>query len=222
MLISIIEDENLLATNIAKKLEKNSHSVNIFNNISDFKNSKNIIFDLYIIDISLPDGNGFNVIKWLREAKKITNPIIITSGYNDTDKKVYGLNIGADDYIAKPFSPEELIARINAVVRRTKKTPVNTIIKHNDIKYDLKEKMLTKGKNIIDLNKKEIEILELFLENKGKLISKTKVINYIWGDYESRYVTDNTINVTISRLRKKLGTSFNLVTLVGKGYKLEK
>lgn len=222
MLISIIEDENLLATNIAKKLEKNSHSVNIFNNISDFKNSKNIIFDLYIIDISLPDWNWFNVIKWLRETKKITNPIIITSWYNDTDKKVYWLNIWADDYIAKPFSPEELIARINAVLRRTKKASVNTIIKHNDIKYDLKEKILTKGKNIIELNKKEIEILELFLENKWKLITKTKVINLIWWDYESRYVTDNTINVTISRLRKKLWTSFNLVTLVRKWYKLEK
>lgn len=222
MNIVIIEDEKLLASNIEKKLEKNWYNVSIFNDLNSFQSSSNINYDLYIVDISLPDWSWLDLIKWLRNTKKIKNPIIITSWYNDIDKKVYWLNIWADDYLSKPFSPDELIARIIAVSRRSLKQKNNSIIKYKNYKYDFLNKEMKKWSEIIDLNKKEIEILELFLENKWKLITKMHIINTIWWNYENLWVSDNTINVTISRIRKKLWDDFRLLTIIWNWYKLEK
>ncbi|MDD5213606.1 MAG: response regulator transcription factor [Candidatus Gracilibacteria bacterium] len=223
MLIAILEDEDLLAKNTAKKLEKYGYTVNVFNDILSIKTDNNLLkYDLYIVDITLPDGNGLEFIKWLRDNKRTNSPIIITSAYNDIDKKVYGLSLGADDYLAKPFSPDELIARVSALIRRSYTTYDTPILKYKDFYYDKENKTLKKGTKEIDLNKKELDIVELFLDNKGKLITKAKITSSIRGDYENLLVSDNTINVTISRIRAKLGDSFNLKTLIGKGYKLEK
>lgn len=222
MLIAILEDEQLLAKNIKKKLEKNGYLVNIFNDISSIKNNIDSKYDLYIVDISLPDWDWLEFIKYLREIKKINSPIIITSGYNDIDKKVYWLGLGADDYLSKPFSPEELLARINALIRRAYKTIDTSIIKYRNFTYNPRNKEMKKWSNIIDLNKKELEIIEIFLLNRWRLITKSKIIDSIWWDYDDLSVSDNTINVTISRIRKKLGDSFNLITIVRQWYKLEK
>lgn len=222
MNIAIIEDEKLLASNIEKKLEKNWLSVSVFNDLNSFQSNQNINFDLYIIDISLPDWSWFNLIKWLRNIKKIKNPIIITSWYNDIDKKVYWLNIWADDYLAKPFSPDELIARITALVRRSFKQKKSNFIKYKNYKYDPVNKEMKRWNETIDLNKKELDMLELFLLNKWKLITKWKIISAIRWDYENLWVSDNTINVTISRIRKKLWDDFRLLTIIWNWYKLEK
>ncbi len=223
MLIAILEDEQLLAKNIKKKLEKNGYLVNIFNDITSIKNNQNIKFDLYIIDISLPDWDWLEFIKYLRKIQKINSPIIITSGYNDIDKKVYWLELWADDYLAKPFAPEELLARIKALIRRISKAPDNSIImKYKDFTYNSQNKELKKWLSLIDLNKKELGIIEFFLLNKGKLITKNYLIKEIWGEDDDLSVSDNTINVTISRIRKKLWDSFNLVTIVRQWYRLEK
>jgi DNA-binding response OmpR family regulator len=222
MLIAILEDEKLLAANIKKKLEKNWYAVNIFNNISNIKKNPNLNYDLYIVDISLPDWDWLEFINYLREEKKISAPIIITSGYNDIDTKVYWLQVWADDYLAKPFSPEELVARIKALIRRAYEISNNYIIKYKDFIYDSQNKTITKWNQIIELNKKELEIVDLFLVNKWKLITKSKLISSIWWNYENLWVSDNTINVTIYRIRAQLWETFKLKTIVWKWYILEK
>lgn len=222
MKITIIEDEKILASRTAIKLKRNWFSVEVFNSLNDFKNNCIYNSDLYIVDISLPDWSGFELIKILRENKKSDSPIIITSGYNDSDNKIYWLNIWADDYLAKPYSPDELIARIRALIRRSYKATNNSIIKYKNIEYNLSNKILIKNWEEINLTANELKLVELLLFNLWKVITKLKLINSVWWEHELKQVSDNTVNVTISRVRKKLWENFNFKTLINKWYILEK
>ena len=223
MNISVIEDDKIMANHIAKKLWRNWYGVDIYNNINDFKFNYNYDSDLYIIDISLWKWNWdwFTVIKWLRNNKKSTSPIIIVSSYNDTEKKIYWLDIGADDYLAKPFAPDELLARIRTLLRRNSKCINSSIIKHNNIEFCLENKELKISWKIIHLTKKELLLIELFLLNKWKLITKTKRINSIWWNIEVSWITDNNINVILSKVRKKLWDNFQLKTIINWWYILK-
>lgn len=216
MKISILEDNILLAKNISKKLINNWYEVSIYNSVTSFISEHNISSDLYIIDISLWDWNWFNVIKWLREIKKIFSPIIITSSYSETEKKIYWLDIWADDYLTKPFVPDELLARIRTLLRR--KNWNSSIIKHWNLEFDLKSKELKLSWEIIHFWKKEKLIIEFFLLNKWELVDKNKLVSSIWWANDILLIKDNTINVTISRVRKRLWDNFNLKTIVGWGY----
>ncbi|MDD3646441.1 MAG: response regulator transcription factor [Candidatus Gracilibacteria bacterium] len=222
MKISIIEDEKILASKTEIKLKRNGFSVEVFNDIKSFK--KNLVFqsDLYIIDISLPDGDGLELIQWLREEKNIDSPIIITSGYGDKERKVYGLNIGADDYLEKPYSPEELIARIRSAIRRGYKIKQSSKLYYKDVVLDLTKNKITKSGIEIELTSREMQFVEIMIYNAGKLITKAQIINSVWGEYDPSLVSDNNVNVTISRVRKKLGDDFKLKTYINKGYILEK
>ena len=154
----------------------------------------------------------------MRNYKTLSTPILITSWYNDIEKKVYWLDIWADDYLPKPFAPNELIARIRVLLRRNTKDNQSSIIKHWNIEFDLKTKEVKNEWEIVFFAKKELLIIELFLLNKWELISKTKLINSIWWTYDSLDISDNTINVTLSRVRKKLWDKFNLKTIVNGWY----
>ncbi len=220
MNITIIEDDKIMANNIAKKLMKNWYEVDVYFDINEFKLNYNDDTDLYIIDISLWNETWawFTIIKWLRNYKTLSTPILITSWYNDIEKKVYWLDIWADDYLPKPFAPNELIARIRVLLRRNTKDNQSSIIKHWNIEFDLKTKEVKNEWEIVFFAKKELLIIELFLLNKWELISKTKLINSIWWTYDSLDISDNTINVTLSRVRKKLWDKFNLKTIVNGWY----
>ncbi|NVP17506.1 response regulator transcription factor [Candidatus Gracilibacteria bacterium] len=221
MHITIIEDEKILSNNIAKKLNRNGYNTKIFNSYNEFINENNLNSDLYIIDISLNDGNGFDIIKHIRSKRDSKTPIIITSGYWDLEKKIYGLDLGADDYLAKPYSIEELEARIRALIRRSYEKTNNSEIKYNDLIFNFNEKIIKKNGVIIDLTSKEIQFVEYMILNIGKPVKKIDIINSVWGKFDEIDVTDNTINVTISKIRKKLGKSFNLKTMVNRGYMLK-
>jgi len=117
MHISIIDDEKLLTHKISKKLEGSGYATSSFYGYEDFMRHGDIRSQLYIVDISLRDGSGFDIIKWLRNGKSRA-PIIIISGYGDTSRITYGLDLGADDYLVKPVQPDELVARIRAILRR--------------------------------------------------------------------------------------------------------
>jgi len=177
--------------------------------------------DLFIIDIFLWDWDWFEIIKYLREKKEIDTPIIITSSYNDIEKKIYWLDIWADDYLAKPFAPEELLARIRTLFRRNSKSISSSIIKHNNISFCLKTREIIISWNIIHFTKKELLFIELFLLNKWKLITKTKLINSVWWSDDLLWISDNNINVIISKIRKTLWDNFNLVTIISWGYILK-
>jgi len=221
MNITLIEDDIPMATFVWKKLKNNWYEVNIFNNEKDFKSNYNSDCDLYIIDIFLWDWDWFEIIKWLRSEKKIISPIIITSSYNDTERKVYWLDIWADDYLAKPFAPDELLARIRTLLRRQSNCTNSAVIKHNNIEFCLKTKEIRLLWKIVHFTKKELLLIELFLLNKWELISKTKLINSVWWSIDLVWITDNNINVILSKVRKKLWEHFNLKTIVSWGYILK-
>lgn len=221
MYITIIEDEKILSDKISKKLIRNWYNTKIYNWYYDFMKDKDNHSDLYIIDISLQDWNWFDIIKYLREEKKSISPIIITSGYSDPEKKIYWLDLWADDYITKPFTTEELIARIRALLRRSYKVSNNSIIKYKWIIYDSVKKIIHRGWLIIDLTSREIQFIEFMLFNKSKLVTKSELITSVWWESDLIKVSDNNINVTISNVRKKLWSKFKLKTIVWKWYVLE-
>jgi len=222
MKITIIEDEKILASKTEIKLKRKWFSAEVFNSFNDFKNNFKYKSDLYLIDISLWDWCWFNLIKWLREEKKISSPIIITSWYNDDQKKIYWLNIWADDYLAKPYSPEILLARIRALIRRSYKIDINSTLKYKDLIYDISNKKISDNWKQIYFTSREIQLVEYILFNIWKLITKEELIISVWWEYDILQVSDNTINVTISKVRKKLWKEFNFKTLINKWYILEK
>jgi len=222
MHITIIEDEKILSKNISKKLKFNWFNTTIFNSYNDFITNNLIKSDLYIVDIWLIDWSWFDIIEYLREKQNIESPIIITSWYSDDEKKIYWLDIWADDYLCKPFSSEELIARIRALLRRSYKVKLNSDIKYNNFNYNTALKIISyKWKNI-ELSSLELKLTEYFIFNVWELITKTELINSVWWEYDLFKVSDNTINVTLSKIRKKLWNEFNLKTIINQWYILDK
>lgn len=221
MTIVIVEDDKGFALNIAKKIKRSWYKTEVFNNVKDFKNKKLSNISLYIIDVWLPDWNWFELVKYLRLEKKVISPILIMSCYSSVRDKVLGLDIWADDYIAKPFSPDELIARIRALLRRPANVVNNTILRYNNIKLNLVTKEVFLDWELLHLPKKEKHILELLLSNKWEVISKSRLIDVVWSEDETMWVSDNTINATLSKLRHKLWDSFLLKTKVNEWYILD-
>jgi DNA-binding response OmpR family regulator len=221
MNISIIDDEAILTSRIGKKLKLEWYTVNEHYSFQSFMDSPYVDSDLYIIDLALWDGNGFDIIQWLREEKHSFAPIIITSWFNDTEKKVYGLNIWADDYLPKPFAPDELMARIQALFRRKNQVSNNNILQYKNIIYNLSHNDIMVNGEHVPLTSKEKQIVKYFLYNQWVLVEKIKLIHSIWGCYDELNVSDNTINVTMSKIRKKLGKEFSLKTKVNQWYILE-
>lgn len=223
MHVVIIEDDEIFASKISKKLERNLYTTKVFNDAKTFYEFKSSYdTDLYIVDLKLTDDTWFNIIKHIRNVEKDYTPIIILSWFNDTENKVYWLDLWADDYITKPVYPDELLARVRSAIRRHNNIVGTSIIEYNNIIIDLKTKKVTVNNVEIRIPKKENQILEFFLQNKWILITKENLIRKIWWSNDSFRISENTINVTISKLRKKLWTQFDLTTKVGEWYVLEK
>jgi len=223
MNITIIDDEVILANNISRKLEKNNFQVKVFHNCKDFYNADYSSQDLYIIDIGLWDWTGFEIIQRLRKKKESKAYIIITSSFWDLEKKIYWLDIGADDYMTKPCNPDELVARIKANLRRKNVDEVyeDNIYTYKNIEYNVDKNLLLQWDVVINLTKKERLLVKMFLSAQNCLITKWDVIEKVWQIDDELSVSDNTINVTISNLRKKLWSEFKLKTKVNEGYILE-
>ena len=222
MNISIIDDEKILADKTCKKLEKHWYSVNVFHSCDDFFNKYISNSDLYIIDLGLWDGSWFDIITWLRNEKKSISPIIITSAYADSEKKIYWLDLWADDYMTKPFIPEELLARVKAQLRRNNWAMKNVeLLTYENITFETENLIVKVGTKIIPLTSKEIQLIHFFLTHVWKLIPKNKIIYSVWNSSDFSSVSDNTINVTVSKIRKKLWKRFKLKTKVNEWYILE-
>lgn len=222
MHISLIDDEIILTQKIQKKLKKEGYIVTVYTGYHDFISRWSPLSDLYLIDLSLSDGSGFEVIHYLRKKKKVTAPILIVSGQTDSSNIIYGLEIGADDYITKPFLPEVLIARIHAVIRRSKATQKEKkIIFYKNISFDLLKYEVSLSGEIIDLTRQEKIMLEMFFMNLNRVVSRDSLIERVWSWVSLLDVKDNSINVTLSRIKKKLWNSFQPTTLYNEGYMLE-
>lgn len=224
MHISIIDDEKVLTSRISKKLKLAWYSVSEFYSYGDFmlNGSHEIPCDLYLIDISLWDGTWFDIVKFLRNEKNILSPIIIMSAFWDSQNKIFWLDIWADDYITKPIIPEELLARVRAKLRRKEEfKKEDTCITYKNLSLCIANQEMHLNSQKIDLTQKEYLICELFVRNRWIVIERTKLVQYVWWLQWSIDVRDNTINVTLSKLKKKLLGNFNLQVRYNAGYILE-
>ena len=162
--------------------------------------------DLIILDWMMPKMSGIDVCRTLRsrsETKQI--PIIILSARSEDSDKSLGLDTGADDYISKPFSPKELISRVQALLRRARPALVNDILQHNDLTLSLSEMKVTYKNNNVKLGPKEFKLLTLLMERPGHIFSRGKLLDLVWG--HGVYVEERTVDVHMSRLRKALKTA---------------
>lgn len=177
-------------------------------------------YDIIILDLMLPDMNGYEVLKSLRNAK-INTPVLILSGLSEPDKKVKGLGYGADDYLTKPFDRAELLARIQAVVRRSK-GHANSVIKTGDVEIDLDTQTVTVNGKVLHLTGKEYGIMELLSLRKGATLNKDQFLNHLYGGIDEPEL--KIIDVFICKLRKKLekasGGKNYIETVWGRGYVL--
>lgn len=174
--------------------------------------------DLILLDVMLPKMNGYEIIRKIRQSSDV--PVIFVTAKDETFDKVNGLNSGADDYISKPFKIEELIARINAILRRVKKSGnAASVLQNGSIKMFADEMKVVFGdgdssKNIF-LSKNEFLLLKFFLQNKDKILSRNEIINKVWG--EDIYIEENSVDVYVGHLRKIFGSEI-IKSVRGAGY----
>lgn len=222
MHIVVVDDEIILSAWIEKKLVQNDYEVTVLNSYSEFLDSHFKNVNLYLIDVSLWDWSGFDIVSLLRTNPETKNiPILLMSWHDDIKTKVEWLDIWADDYIVKPFNPIELLARVRSHLRRREIPVHKNTIGYWDFSYNLNKKQISYKKELIPLTKKERQIIEIFLPQKNILITKENIIKKLWGS-DNEWITDNTVNVTICNLRKKLWDKFKLKTKVWEWYILEK
>ena len=217
--ILLVEDSDSIILGLKYSLEQENFNVKVTKTEED---TKKIIekedFDLILLDITLPDGNGFNICKFVKERKDI--PIIFLTARDEETNVVMGLDLGADDYIIKPFRTRELISRINSVFRRYNKADINSnIIKYKDIKIDMNQAKVYKGEQEIIFTSLEYKIVLMLFSNVNKLITRDELLEKIW-DIAGNFVNDNTLTVYIKRIREKLEDENIIKTVRGLGYRV--
>jgi DNA-binding response OmpR family regulator len=220
MKILLVDDERALTDALATILKQNKYLVDTaYNGEDGLDCALSGVYDVIVLDIMMPKLDGISLLKILRH-NKIDTPVLILSAKGETHDKINGLNAGADDYLAKPFSTDELLARIKALLRRKEKFTGDLLV-YNDLSLDRDTFEMCKGEKRIALGKKEFQILEMLFLNQGKIINKSSFIEKIWGyDTEAEY---NTIEVYLSFIRRKLasiGSTTEIKSVRGIGYTL--
>ncbi|AOT71992.1 response regulator transcription factor [Geosporobacter ferrireducens] len=222
MRVLMVEDEKYMAEAIVQVLKKNNYSVDLVDNGEeglDFGLSG--IYDIIILDIMLPKMNGIDILRELRR-NGIETPVILLTARGETEDKVRGLDSGADDYLAKPFHTDELLARLRALGRRKTELINDGILKYGDIALNPLALMLRCGNKEIKLTLKESQLLELLIKRNSMIISKEIIIEKLWG-YDSD-AEDNRVEIHVSLLRKKLNSlasDVSIHTIRGAGYILK-
>ncbi|KKQ37795.1 MAG: Two component transcriptional regulator, winged helix family [Candidatus Roizmanbacteria bacterium GW2011_GWA2_37_7] len=220
MRILVVEDEHRIAQTIKKGLEQERYAVDTaYDGINGYDLAAAEDYDVIILDRMLPEMDGMMICKKLREHKNHT-PILMLTAKSQTSDKIDGLDAGADDYLTKPFSFEELLARIRALSRRPKQT-LNDIYSVGDLTLSTRIFRVSRGSKIIQLSSKEFSILEYLMRNTGKVITKQQIIDHVW-DFDAD-VLPNTVEVTIRNIRKKIERPFKnakpiIKTVRGFGY----
>ena len=216
MNILLVEDIESIIKGLTYSLEKSNYKLVIKTTIKDTKEYllSNTNIDLIILDITLPDGNGFDL--FVNTIKNLKIPTIFLTAKDEEDDIVKGLDIGAEDYITKPFSTREVIARINRILLRCKK---KSIIKIKDISYDMDKLVLMKNNMPIELTALELKLVNLLFVNINKVVSRNVILDKIW-DWTGNYVDDHTVTVYFKRIREKIGTNI-ITTIKGMGYRID-
>lgn len=221
MRLLVIEDETALADALCEILKQNSYMVDaVYNGLDGLDYARSDVYDIILLDIMLPGMDGITVLKTLRK-EQIFTPVILLTAKSELNDIITGLDAGSDDYLAKPFSTGELLARIRALTRRGS-SYIGEIITYADISLNKGTMELCCGSHSIKLGAKEFQIIEIFLSNPKQVIPKNLLIEKVWGiDTDAEY---NNVEVYISFLRQKLhslDTKVQIRTSRGVGYHLE-
>ncbi len=220
MRILIAEDDQVLADGLTRSLRASHYAVDqVGDGISADNALHGCSFDLLILDLGLPRLSGFDVLKRLR-SRGDTLPVLILTAADNLDDKVRGLDLGADDYMAKPFELAELEARVRALTRRGMGA-TSSVIRHGPLSVDLSGRVVMLDERVVDLSARELALLEVLLQRAGRLVSKEQLVDHlcVWGEE----VSTNAIEVYIHRLRKKIECGpIRIATVRGLGYCLER
>ena len=223
MKILIVEDEKELAQDIVKYLSGQNYVCEVAENYNQATDKIAVYqYDCILLDLMLPDGNGLALLEQLKRENK-QDGVIIISAKNSIEDKVKGLQIGADDYLAKPFHHSELSARIHSLIRR-KQFNSSNIVQQNEITIDLLGKTIKVNDLEISLTKKEIELLLFFIGNKNRVISKSALAEHLSGDIADMFDNHDFVYAHVKNLKKKLteaGYNNYIKTIYGTGYKWE-
>ncbi|TAF72957.1 MAG: DNA-binding response regulator [Bacteroidetes bacterium] len=220
MKILLIEDEPNVSSFIKKGLEEQLFDVECaFDGLSGKSSALNNRYDVIILDVNLPGMNGFEVSKTIRE-QKIKTPILMLTAFGTTDDKLKGFEAGTDDYLVKPFEFRELLARVKALHNRNSNSNMDTnLLKIADLELNMDEKIAIRAGKRIDLTAKEFGLLEYFIRNKGKVVSRMDISEKVW---DINFDTGtNVVDVYVNFLRKKVDKDFDkklINTVVGMGY----
>lgn len=219
--ILVVDDEEDLCEILKFNLEVEGYEVDTANSAEEALQMNLSDYNLLLLDVMMGEMNGFKMASLLRKNEKLKHiPIIFLTAKDTEDDKLMGFNIGADDYISKPFSIREVIARVKAVLRRSSEKETPEILQFENLYIDPTKKRAFIDQNELPLTKKEFEILSLLLSHPGQVFSREEILSKIWTD--EVYVLDRTIDVNITRLRKKIGEyGKHIVTWLGYGYCFE-
>lgn len=220
MRIFVLEDDEAIGIGLSYTLESEKYEVTLVKTVAEAKKTvENEEFDLYILDLTLPDGNGYEVCSLIKSKGDL--PVIFLTAYDDEINVVTGFELGADDYISKPFRVRELLARVKSVLRRYSKDNADGIVKISELSVNTAEaRVLLRGEEVI-LTAMEYRLLLSFVNNRGTVLTRRKLLEEIW-DVDGDFVNDNTLTVYIKRLRDKIENDPNdpqyIKTVRGMGY----
>ncbi len=222
--ILVAEDEAGQAEILKYNLEEAGFTVNVARDgQAAIDRIEETLPDLLVLDWMMPEMSGIKILRWLRtkeDTKKL--PVIMLTARGEEDDKLRGFEVGVDDFVVKPYLPSELIARINALLRRSRPELLDDILTCSDIIMDLERKKVTRGGDIINLSPTEFRLLKVFLSRPGKVFSRNQLLDLAWG--QDIYVEDRTVDVSVRRLRKALnegGKQDMFRTVRSEGYALE-
>lgn len=213
--ILLVEDNETIIMGLKYSLEQENFRVITAKNVEESREKiKQEQIDIVLLDVSLPDGNGFDLYKNNIKEKNISS--IFLTAKDEEDNIVKGLELGAEDYITKPFSIKELMARINRIILRNKK---NTIIQVQNIKFDMDKMVVYRDNENVELTNLELKILNLLFLNLNKVVKRSEIIDKIW-EWTGNDVNDNTVTVYLKRIREKIKTDI-IITIKGIGYRID-
>lgn len=223
MKILLIEDEQELSKSIQQYLNGNDFLCELADNLQDaFEKTTMYQYDCILLDLSLPDGDGFEILKELKRTNK-EEGVIIISAKSTLDTRIEGFNLGADDFLVKPFHLSELLVRMQAIIRR-KQFGGNNIVVFNEIEINLLSKSVTVNKSNIDLTKTEIDLLLFLIGNKNKVLSRGAIAEHLSGDMADMLENHDFVYAHIKNLKRKLKKSESddyIKTVYGLGYKFQ-
>lgn len=213
MKILLVEDNKSIIKGLEYAFAQNGYSCEYCLSLDEAVRKAHFNYDVAVLDIMLPDGNGFDLFKKIRRYSDL--PVIFLTAVDDEDSVVNGLELGADDYITKPFSTRELIARIKRVANKNSKKNIITV---SGVTLDLDKSAVFENGKQLELTALEYKLLSLLMQNAGKVVTRELIFEKIW-DVSGNFVNDNTLTVYIKRIRKKLDADI-IKTVKGMGYQV--